>query len=257
MIKPYLKQKIQDISRRTVGTHVEMSDSICSEVLGRVGFDFVLISADSSENGYASLRNHMTALHAGGTPTVVRLAGNFPGHISRVLELAPDGVVFPAVNTAEEAENAMAQCLYPPEGRRRFNPLRAVGYGLETAMTQLREDSTKMCRFIQLDTAEALRNLPEIIQNPYIDGYFFSPGELLRHDGTPDGLYGPDTAVLLREAAALLRENGKPFGVSVMTAGADVLRFWTDLGATIIASGADFGYILSGAAENLKAIKSI
>ena len=90
-----------------------------------------------------------------------------------------------------------------------------------------------------------------------IDGFFFSPGELLRHDGTPDGLYGPDTAVLLREAAALLRESGKPFGVSVLTSGSDVLKFWVDMGVSIIASGTDFGYILGGASENLKVIRQL
>lgn len=257
MVKPYLKRKIENTALRVVGTHIEMSDSICSEVLGRVGFDFVLLSADSSENSYASIRNHMAALHSGGTPTVVRLAGNLQSHVSRVLELAPDGVIFPGINTAAEAENAMAQCLYPPLGRRRYSPLRAVGYNLDDALRLVREDSGEMCRFIQLDTAESLRNLPEIADNPLVDGFFFSPGELIKMDGSPDGLYGPDTAVLLREAAALLRERGCPFGVSVMTAGTEVLNFWTSLGATVIASGTDFGYILDAAAQNLRAVRRL
>ena len=257
MTRPYLKQKIQENNIPVVGTHIELSDSLSSEVMGQVGYDFVLISADSSESRHAALRNHIAALHAGNTPTVVRLASGLQSHVTRVLELAPDGVVFPAINTAQEAENAMAQCLYPPEGRRRYNPLRAVGYGLSDALTQFKEDSEMMCRFVQLDSAEAMRNLPEIMENKYIDGFFFSPGELLREDGTPDGIYGPDTAVLLREAAALLRENGRPFGVSVMMAGADVLRFWIELGATILASGVDFRYILGGATENLKAVRNI
>ena len=257
MIRPYLKQKLNIGESLVVGTHIEMTDSICSEVLGRVGFDFVLVDADSSENGYSSLRNHMVALNAGGTPTVVRVSSNLQSHVSRVLELGPDGIIFPAVNTAQEARNVVAQCLYPPVGRRRFSPLRAVGYGLDDAMRFVREDSMQMCRFVQLDSAESLRNLPDILDVDMIDGFFFSPGELLRHDGTPDGLYGPDTAVLLREAAALLRESGKPFGVSVLTSGSDVLKFWVDMGASIVASGTDFGYILGGAAENLKAIRRL
>ncbi|MBQ9079637.1 MAG: aldolase [Clostridia bacterium] len=257
MIRPYLKRKIENKDALVVGTHIEMTDSICSEVLGRVGFDFVLVAADSSENGYSALRNHMTALHSGGTPTVVRVESNLQSHVSRVLELGPDGIIFPAVNTAEQAKNVVSQCLYPPAGRRRYSPLRAVGYGLDDAMRFVREDSVEMCRFIQLDSAESLRNLPDILEVDMIDGFFFSPGELLRHDGTPDGLYGPDTAVLLREAAALLGESGKPFGVSVLTAGVDVLKFWVELGATIIASGTDFGYILDGASGNLKDIREL
>lgn len=256
VVKPYLKDKITDRQDGCVfGTHIEMSDSICSEILGRVGFDFVIIDADSSENSYSSLRNHLIALNSGGTPSVVRVSGNTQSHVSRVLELGPDGIIFPAINTAAEAEGVLSLCLYPPAGRRRYSPLRAVGYGLDDASRYVRQDSLKMCRFIQLDSAEGLRNLPEIVTNPLIDGYFFSPGELFRKDGCPDGLYGPDTIPLLREAAALILQTGRPFGVSVFTAGNDVLRFWRGLGVRMIASGTDFGCILRGAAENLKDIR--
>lgn len=255
MIKPYLKDKLG--RGRVIGTHIEMSDTICSEVLGRVGYDFVLIDADDRESSYTSLRNHMSVLNAEGTPTVVRVADSLQAHVSRVLELGPDGVIFPAVTTAAEAENVISQCLYPPDGRRRYSPLRAVGYRLEDAMTEVRRDSMAMCRFVQLDSAAALRNLPDMVANPMIDGFFFAPGELCRADGRPDGLYGADTESLLREAAGLIAASGRPFGVSVLRPGSGVLSFWLSLGATLIASGADFAYILGGAAENLKALREM
>lgn len=258
MVQPYLKEKIESrAAGLTVGTHIEMSDTISSDIIGRVGYDFALLDADTSENCYASLRNHMVSLNSARTPVVVRAASNIHSHISRILEYGPDGIIFPAINTAEEAENAISQCLYPPEGRRRYSPLRAVGYGLDDAMLNVRSDSYKMCRFIQIDSAEAIRNLPDIVSNPKIDGYFFSPGELQRRDGSPDGFYGPETPALLREAAELIKDAGKPIGVSVFTAGADALRFWLSLGASIIVSGTDFGYILSGASENLRNIRKI
>lgn len=255
MIRPYLKDKLG--RGRVIGTHIELSDAVCSEVLGRVGYDFVLIDADDRESSYTALRNHMSILNAEGTPTVVRVADSLQSHVSRVLELGPDGVIFPAVTTAEEAENVVAQCLYPPDGRRRFSPLRAVGYRLEDAMSRVRQDGAEMCRFLQLDSAAALRNLPEMVENPMIDGYFFAPGELCRPDGTPDGLYGADTGTLLREAAGLIAASGRPFGVSVLRPGAGVLRFWLALGATLIASGADLAYILGGATENLREIRGM
>ena len=263
MVRPYLKDKLSGLGsehspgRRIVGTHIEMADSICSEVLGRVGYDFVLIDADDSEHSYTSLRNHMTVLNSESTPTVVRVSGNLQSHVSRVLELGPDGIIFPAVSTAEEADNVMSLCLYPPDGRRRFSPLRAVGYGLDDAMRCVRQDSLAMCRFIQLDSAAALRNLPEIVKNPLIDGFFFSPGEVCRPDGTPDGVYGEDSISMLRRAADCITAAGKPFGVSVLRSGTGMLTFWLELGARIIASGVDFGYILGGAADNLRAIRNL
>lgn len=253
MIKPYLREKLG--RGRVVGTHIEMADPLCSEVLGRVGYDFAVIDVTDSEAGYGVLRNHMSVLNSEGTPSVVRVAGNLTSHIGRVLELGPDGVIFPGINTAREAEEVMQLCVYPPEGRRRYSPLRAVGYGLGDAMTDYRTDSAQMCRFIQLDSAESMRNLPEIAENPLIDGYFFAPGELCRADGMPDGVWGADTEKLLYEAAQVIKESGRPFGVSVMRPGEGVLRFWLRLGATLIASGADFGYIFGGATENLRAVR--
>lgn len=234
-----------------------MTDSLCSEVIGRVGYDFVLVDCVDSEASYTALRNHMSVLNSAGTPTVVRVTGSMTAHVGRVLELGPDGVIFPGLVTAREVEEAMQMCVYPPEGRRRYSPLRAVGYSLGDAMSELRRDSAQMCRFVQLDSAEALRNLPEIVENPLLDGVFFAPGELCRADGTPDGVYGTDTVELLRQASGVISDAGLPFGVSVMRVGGEVLRFWLDLGASIIASGADFGYILGGASENLSTLRRL
>lgn len=254
MVRPYLREKID---RTIIGTHVEMIDTVCSDILGRVGFDFVLIDATASENSYTSLRNHMVSLNAGGTPTVVRLENCLTSHVGRVLELGPDGVIFSGVNNADEAENMMSLCLYPPEGRRRYAPLRAVGYSLDDAMRFVRADSTAMCRFVQLDTAASLRALPEIIKNPLIDGFFFAPGELCRSDGMPDGIFGANTESLLKEATGILKDEKKPFGVSAPMSGTKVLEFWRGIGATIFASGTDFGYILGGASDNLKKIQKM
>lgn len=55
MIKPYLKTKL---SGPLCGTHISMTDSIVSEVLGMIGFDFVWIDTEYFENSYTSLRNH-------------------------------------------------------------------------------------------------------------------------------------------------------------------------------------------------------
>jgi 2-keto-3-deoxy-L-rhamnonate aldolase RhmA len=222
-----------------------------------VGFDFVLIDADCTENSYTSLRNHLTALNAGGTPALVRVSINTDGHVSRVLELGPDGIIFPGINTAAEAARAISLCLYPPEGQRRLSPMRAAGYGLGDAYAYAERDSRMMCRMIQLDTADALRNLPEIVKIKNIDGFFFAPGDLCEPDGTPQGLFGPDTRELLATAVKILKKAKKPFGVSLYMTGSDVLKFWLSLGVSLTASGADISYIMKGACENLKEIKGL
>lgn len=260
MVTPYIKDKLQNIKAGSplVGTHIFMNDPYCSEAIARLGFDFVLIDADNTERSYTSLRNHLSALNNGGTPSLVRLTINEQSHIKRVLELGPDGVILPGINSATEAERIVSLCLFPPKGERRLCPLRAAGYGIGNAFAFSLELAARECRkmsvFLQLDSAEALRNIDVLAGVDGIDGFFISPGGLCDDDGIPNGVYGADSLSLIKNAALTIKQHNKPLGVSLYQAGSRALTFWRELGVTLAASGSDIGYVIKGAYENLAEI---
>ena len=101
----YLKDRLH---QNLVGTHISMTDSIVSEMEGRLGYDFIWIDTEHSEISYTNLRNHITAVNAGGTPAIVRVSMNDYNHVKRVMEMGPDGIIFPMINTAEQAQAAAA-----------------------------------------------------------------------------------------------------------------------------------------------------
>ncbi len=239
-----------------VGTHITLTDPAVSAVLSRAGFDFVLLEADNTESSYTTLRNHLATLRSGGLPALVRGSIICEYHINRVLELGPEGIILPGINTAAEAKRAVSMTLYPPEGTRRFNLLRSVAYKIEEAYELALGENQRLCRIIQLDTAESLRNIAEIAEVERVDGFFFAPGSFIRPDGRPEALYGPDTEELISRAAEMLRQKRIPYGVSLLKTGPGVLDFWLKLGACIFAVGFDAGYIAGGARENLISLKS-
>src|SRR6516162_7127495 len=53
-----------------------------------------------------------------GCTALARVPANRHDHIKRVLDNGAMGVVVPMVNSREEAEAAVAACLYPPVGNR-------------------------------------------------------------------------------------------------------------------------------------------
>ena len=234
-----------------VGSHISMTDSIVSEVMGCIGFDFIWIDSEHSENNYTSLRNHITAVNAGGTAAIVRVARNDYNHMKRILEMGPQGIVVPMVNTAEEAENAMKYCTYPPYGVRGFGPLRAVNYGLNDMDDYIANGDKAFTRFIQIETDTAVKSLPEMIKNPYIDGYIFGPCDLSGSIGELGKIYGENTQRYIKEAIAILKKAGKPIGVSLGTTDPKQIAFWHDLGINIISTGTDYDYILQNAKQNL------
>lgn len=248
----FLKDRLHE---NLVGTHISMTDSIVSEMVGRLGYDFIWIDTEHSEMSYTNLRNHLTAVNAGGTPAIVRVSMNDYNHVKRVMEMGPDGLIFPMINTAEQARAAMEFCMYPPEGRRGFGPLRAVNYGIDDMDEYIELANKKTCRFIQIETVTAVENLPEIVKNLYIDGYIFGPCDLSGSLGELNHVFNDRTQKAIRRAISILRDAGKPIGVSTGSVDRAVTEFWHDLGINIISTGTDYDFIMRGARDNLAVMR--
>ncbi len=248
-----LKGKLHE---NLVGTHISMTDSISSEILGQLGYDFIWIDSEHSENGYTSIRNHITAVNAGGTPAIVRVSQNDYNHTKRILEMGPQGIVFPMVNTAEEAAEVVKYVSYPPAGIRGFGPLRAVRYGLDNLNEYIAEVDSGLSCFIQIESMQAVENLEEIVKIDRIDGYIFGPCDLSGTLGELNMVFDEKTQVYIKRAIDILKKNNKPIGISLGTTDINIQRFWHDLGINILSVGTDYDYILQGAKKNLEQVRS-
>ena len=128
--------------KTSVGCVITMSDLIVSELVGDCGMDFVWIDAEHAPHTIQDVQRHLIALRGTGCAGLVRVRADEPMLIKPYLDLAPDGIIVPMVNTPEQAEAAVAACRYPPsrEALRRTCPptgirgcgvRRAVRYGAE------------------------------------------------------------------------------------------------------------------------------
>lgn len=230
------------------GTHVTMNDPVVSQLLGHAGFDFLWVDTEHTAIDYRDLLAHISFAHHAGTPALVRLHKNDENHTKRVLDMGPDGVIFPMINTAAEAAAAIESTLYPPHGRRGFGPRGAMRYGLDDAADYINRGSLEMCRFVQLESEEAIANLPEIIRTPHLDGCFFGLLDLANSVGEPLQLRGERITALIRQAVALANKAGILIGVSIGASDSASLAYWRGLGMQMISAGLDTSYLLDGAA---------
>lgn len=251
-----LKVKLQ-AQQNLAGTHITMSDPCISELIGYLGFDFLWIDTEHTSIDYHILHSLLMGAKAAETPAVVRLPSMDPTVTKKVLEMGPDGVIFPMVNTAEEADYLMKLCLYPPLGNRGFGPRRAIRYGLDNVQEYIDHSSKEICRFIQIESETAVKNLPEIVKNTYIDGYIFGPNDLSGSIGELGNVFGERTSKLIDEAIEILKDAGKPFGVSTGSTDEAVLKYWHAKGMGIISSGADYEHILTGAKQVIHKLRNI
>jgi 2-keto-3-deoxy-L-rhamnonate aldolase RhmA len=102
-----------------VGMGVQFARTVNVAQLGKTaGFDWLFIDCEHSSLDLDTAAQLSSAALAVGITPVVRVAGLEHWHASRLLDNGAQGIVFPHIDTKEQAERAAAACRYPPAGKR-------------------------------------------------------------------------------------------------------------------------------------------
>ncbi len=251
-----LKEKLKQ-GKTIIGCHVSMNDPVCADIMGSVGNDFVWIDTEHSAIDYGTLQSHLIAASAHGSATLVRACWSNMEHVKRVLEQGPDAILFPYVETAEDADRLVRACIFPPIGTRGFGPVRALRYGLTDVDDFASGLVENVLRLIQIESYKGVKNMPEMAKNPYIDGFILGPNDLAASIGKLNRVFDDEVQELLAEAVKIAHDAGKPIGVSTGSTDPNVLTFWYEKGCDIISSGTDFDYVRAGAFNNTKVLRGI
>ena len=109
------------------GCWMSIGDGYTAEILGRAGFDWLLIDGEHAPNDIRSIRDQVLALESSASHAIVRLPIGETWLIKQVLDLGVQTVLVPIVETKEQASELVSACRYPPAGTR------GVGYGVSRA----------------------------------------------------------------------------------------------------------------------------
>jgi 2-keto-3-deoxy-L-rhamnonate aldolase RhmA len=231
------------------GTHTGLTDFAVTEMYGNHGFDYVWIDTEHSAIDYQELNMHILAAQAKGMAALVRVPLVEAFLAKRVLEMGPDGIVFPMVNTPQLAKDAMDFSIYPPKGGRGFSPARAWDYGTMGLDKYLSTIDDSLCRFIQIEQKEAVDNLDKILEVPYIDGLIIGPMDLSGSIGEMGSLTGTNNTKLMKIIMEKARAAKLPVGTSIGSVRVEDLKFFYDLGIQFISAGGDGAFINNGCRE--------
>lgn len=224
------------------GVAVSLSDPAVSELVGLNGYDFVWIEGEHGAFSRRELQNHMMAAHAGNAAALVRLTDHTPAQVKPVLDMGPDIICFPTINTVADAEAVVQACSYPPRGVRGCNPQRAACYGRMDYVDYVRQAESETLRMIVIEQQAGYKNLADILKVPGIDIVALGPGDLSLDMGFAGDMTRPEIQSLLTQAAALCKQEGKPFAVFPPLEEHAVKR-WVTLGASMLIFSQDTTFI--------------
>ena len=251
-----LKDKIKR-GEKLIGSYVQLADPNISRIMGLAGFDFIWVDFEHSYMSYETLLSHILALRSTGSPVVVRAPQNDLTATKKIVEMGVDGIIFPMVRTADEANTAIANTLYPPYGARGFGPMGAIDYGMRSVPDYIANTRDELCRFIQIEHKDAIEQLDEIMKNPYIDGYIFGPNDLSGSYGRLGDVFCDEITQTIQETVDRLHAAGKYVGIASGGIADAVLAHWSSFGVEMLCGGADFDYLREGALANRKNLENI
>ena len=181
------------------------------EMVGGLGYDWVLIDCEHGTISLESVELMVIAAEAAGITPIVRPPTGAPEDILRVMDRGAMGVQVPHVNTAADARRAVAAVKYYPQGSRGLAAgTRPANYGFGLSAEEYvrrANDETWVC--VQLEEVEALKHIDEILAVGGVDVFFVGPSDLSQSMGYPGRTDAPEVRAAIDAAFAAITGAGK------------------------------------------------
>jgi len=231
-----------------VGSFIKTPTTHSIEILGGMGFDFVVIDEEHAPFDRVTIDNGLLAARAVGTAGIVRVAEPTPARLLAVLDDGAAGVLVPHVSSVEKAKAIVAACRYRGGARGFSNSPRAGGYGALGMWQHVEEQDKSVTVIAMIEDPEALDVIDEIVAVEGLDGFFVGRGDLsvamgAESQGAPQ--IQAITEKIVRAAAAV----GKP--VCVMVGSIAETEPFRKIGVTSFIVSSDQGLMRQSAAKVL------
>lgn len=212
------------------GIWLSLDAPAATEIAAGSGADWLLIDMEHSPTPLSGIGHHLRAAMAGPVEAVVRVPSAEPVMVKRLLDLGARSLMFPMIDSADDAARAVSYTRYPPDGMRGLSmTTRANNYGRNP--DYLRQYADDLCIIVQVETPQALAAIPQIAAVPGVDAIFIGPADLSAAMGHLGGAQHPEPQALIDKARDMAKAAGKPIGI---------LGFGSDLARGYFARGFDF-----------------
>ncbi len=237
----------------TFGTWLGIGNPDVAEILANVGFDWLVFDTEHAPLSIETVEAMIQATSGTNIVPIVRVGGNDMILIKRALDIGAYGLIIPLINNRQDAKNAVAYARYPPRGVRGAGPRRASLYGMR--MKEYFDWADKeILTIVQVETAEAVKNIEEIITVDGVDAFFIGPNDLT----TSLGIRGDQNNPKFTEALDRVLEAGRKHGIpaGIMTFTIEQARIALERGFKFVNLSVDFRHLIQGAKDMLDAVRA-
>lgn len=236
------RQREAGVQKVRLGTWITAPHPSIVELMAYFPFEWLCVDMEHSPVSLSELQVALAIIQSKKKKAFVRIRQNTHVDAKFPLDAGADGIIIPMVNSAQEAEAAVANCLYPPTGRRGVGLARAHMFGF--AFEEHLEANHKQLEIIlQVEHIQAVRELDSILSIKGLTGIFVGPYDLSGSMGIPGQLDAPQLIEALDLVAEKTLKAGKLLGIHVVPPERDRILTAAGQGYNFIAFSTDT-YIL-------------
>ncbi|WP_186767103.1 HpcH/HpaI aldolase family protein [Devosia ginsengisoli] len=235
--------------QRLFGTFLKLPTTQVIEMLGPIGYDFIIIDQEHAPLDRAMTDLMILAARASNIAPLVRIPEFTDANILSALDCGAMGIMVPHVTSVERAKAIVRASRYAG-GTRGFAGLtRASNWGKVGATGHMAQQDSQVAVVAMIEDQHAIDKAGDIARVEGIDAIFVGRGDLTASFGV-DPEAATKVAEISGRVAAMARDADTPL-MMLPTSKAD-FGFVSDLGATAMVLASDHGFIRSAAGAALK-----
>jgi len=235
---------------RLIGTFIKTPTSHTAEIIGDVGYDFVIIDEEHAPFDRIATDQALLGARAASTAGFVRVPDS-----SRILGALDDGaigIMAPHIDEADKAKELVAYARYKP-GRRGFsNSPRAGRYGGKDFQAHVAEGDAQTTVVAMIEDARAVETIESIVAVEGLDAIFIGRADLTLSLGA-----GAPGEPIVQQAVERICAAARMAGMRVWVPATSVSErdAYVGLGVNVFVVATDQAFMRRAAAASLKELK--
>ena len=183
-------------------------------VLDTCGYDFAFIDMEHNSMGIDTAVQIGVACQDAGVTPLVRVPGYEHYLATRVLDAGAMGIIFPHVDSAEQARKLVSYCKYPPVGHRSAaGNMAQLNFQAVPAKEATDAVNNNTLLVFMLESPQAIANADAIAAVPGVDVLLIGTNDLCMEMGIPRQFDDPKVEAAMKTTIAACRKHGKHPGL--------------------------------------------
>jgi 2-dehydro-3-deoxyglucarate aldolase len=254
-----MKQKLLR-SELTTGCWLSLASPSVAEALAHCGFDWLLIDAEHGPNDIQNIFAQLQAIdaaraHGASAQSVVRVSWNNAALVKHMMDCGAQTIMFPDIETAEDAVRAVASTRYPQENNQGIRSVssvvRAAMYGMDRNYTS--SANVQASVIVPVESSKGFANIDAIAATEGVDCVFIGTADFAASMGHLANVTHNDVQSAIAYIAAVCMQHGKAIGIYAPDV--EAAKRYQEMGMHFIALHSDVMWLTRAAGAAVAAMK--